>query len=215
MDRLHDLSGGPAAAVDGVPGPAMGAVLGAAVRGARGLLGAVVFGCLLAAVTACASPGPGGDAPAPTGGAGSGGDQVELAAAADRIDATLRRSFPDHYAGVVFDPSGRGLIVYRRPSAALDAALRTAFAAIPVEVRNAPHAARELNALAGHVRGDVDHWRRRGITITSVAVRPDGTRVEVGTTDVAKAASALRGRYGPAPLSVVGEAGPTLIPGDG
>ncbi|WP_182881245.1 hypothetical protein [Microbispora sp. H10949] len=195
-------------------------------RAGAALLGALAAGCLLT-TAACASPASGGGGPAAPGGAGgasdttgravgdtSGGapvDQVKLARTADRIDAILRRDFPRHYAGVVLAPSGRRLIVYRRPSATLDAALRRRFPGAPVQIRDAPHAARELDALAARVRGDIGYWRRRGVSVTSVAVRPDGTAVEVGVTGVARASAALRRRYGSAPLKVV-EAGPTLIP---
>lgn len=130
---------------------------------------------------------------------------------ADRIDSALRRDFPLQYAGVALAPSRRGLIVYRRPSPALDAALRDKFPGVPLQTRDAPHAARELEALAARVRRDIDYWGRRDVPITSVSVRYDGTAVEVGTTEVARASVRLRQRYGSAPLRVV-EAGPSLIP---
>ncbi|WP_327045518.1 hypothetical protein OG320_28105 [Microbispora sp. NBC_01189] len=155
-----------------------------------------------------------GDTPANTLGGAPGnipGDQVKLARTADRIDAVLRRDFPRHYAGVALAPSGHRLIVYRRPSAGLDAALRGRFPGAPVQLRDAPHAARELDALAARVRRDIGYWRRRGVSVTSVAARPDGTAVEVGVTGVARASAVLRRRYGSAPLAIV-EAGPTLIP---
>ncbi|MEU8198403.1 hypothetical protein AB0C10_31950 [Microbispora amethystogenes] len=200
------------------------------------LLGALTAGCLLT-TAACASPasgeGDGPTAPSEASGAsdaaprstyanapasapgdtlrGTPGDQVKLARTADRIDAALRRDFPRHYAGIVLAPSGHRLIVYRRPSARLDAALRRRFPGAPVQIRDAPHAARELEALAARVRRDIGYWRRRGVSVTSVAVRPDGTAVEVGVTGAARASAALRRRYGSAPLTVV-EAGPTLIP---
>ncbi|GAA2902510.1 hypothetical protein GCM10010517_68410 [Streptosporangium fragile] len=175
-------------------------------------LAAALLSCLLTATAACAAPGAtGGGSPDPT----PSGDSrryghAELEAAAARISAYLQREHPDHYAGIVLDPAGPAVIVYRRASAELDTALRRRFADVPLKLRDAPHAARELDALAERIRGDAEHWRRRGITITSVAARPDGTAVEVGTREVAKATAELPKRYGEAPLRVIG-ANPTLL----
>ncbi|RGA06970.1 hypothetical protein DI270_000445 [Microbispora triticiradicis] len=180
----------------------------AARRIAVALLGALALGAVTA--VACASTGPAaaGDIPSAFGAPHPG--QVELARLADRIDAALRRDFPRQYAGVALAPTGGGLIVYRRPSPALDAALRARFPKAPIKTRYAPHAARELDALAARVRRDIAYWGRRGVPITSVTARHDGTAVEVGTTSVARASAQLRRRYGSAPLRFV-EARPSLI----
>ncbi|MBB2910335.1 hypothetical protein FHS43_001598 [Streptosporangium becharense] len=176
------------------------------------VLTAALLYCLLTAVAACAAPGrAGADGPDPSPGGGSPRyGHAELDAAATRIDDYLRRDYPGHYAGVVLDTAAPAVVVYRRASAELDAALRGRFTGVPLRLRDAPHSARELNALAERVRGDADHWRRQGITITSVAARPDGTAVEVGTREVAKATVELPERYGRAPLRVFGE-NPTLL----
>ncbi|MDH2429895.1 hypothetical protein [Sphaerisporangium sp. TRM90804] len=176
-----------------------------------------VVALLVTAVAACGAPGTaGGPAPAPPGGGSSLPEkprtpgQPELALMASQIDAYLRESRPGEYAGIALDPAGGSLIVYRRESAGLDAALRQRFPGAPVEPRDAPHSLRELDALAETVRDDIPYWQERGVPITSVAARVDGTAVEVGTRDVARASAELPRRYGSsAPIDVV-DADPAL-----
>ncbi|GGK68100.1 hypothetical protein Sme01_13300 [Sphaerisporangium melleum] len=163
------------------------------------------------------APGPGDPAiagppsvgPSPSRPSGTSGQQ-DLAALAGRVEGYLRQRFPGQYAGVVLDVRGRQVIVYRRPSAALDAALRREFPGAPLRPRDAAHSARELDKIARRVTADVPYWAARGITITSIAVLPDGAAVEVGTSDVAKATRELPKRYGRAPLKIIG-ATPTLL----
>ncbi|MFF5210421.1 hypothetical protein [Streptosporangium sp. NPDC000396] len=178
---------------------------------AAAIFATAFLGCLLTAMAACATSGTAGDdVPDPTGSGDSRQyGQAELDAAATKIDAYLRQGFPGHYAGIVLDPARPALIIYRRTSTALDAALRKWFGDVPVELRDAPYAARELEVLAKRIRGDAEDWRRQGLSITSVAVRPDGTAVEVGTHEVARATAELPKKYGQAPLVII-EAGPAL-----
>ncbi|MFC4532514.1 hypothetical protein [Sphaerisporangium dianthi] len=158
------------------------------------------------------APAPGTEGPGPsTGGPVPGTDgQERLAALAGQVEDYLRRRFPGHFASVVLDVPHHTVIVYRRPSARLDAALGHRFPKQPIRPRDAAHSARELDAIARRVTGDVRYWQARGVTITTIAVRPDGSAVEVGTTDVAKAARELPKRYGRAPLKFV-KSTPTLV----
>ncbi|MET8157416.1 hypothetical protein ABZT47_13645 [Sphaerisporangium sp. NPDC005289] len=146
---------------------------------------------------------PGGPAPGP-------GGQERLAALAAQVEDFLRRRFPGEFAGVVLDVPGHAVIVYRRPSAKLDAALRDRFPGQPIRPRDAAHSAHELGAVARRVTQDVHYWKARGVTITTIAVTPDGSAVEIGTSDVARAARELPKRYGDAPLRFITST-PTLI----
>ncbi|RCG31412.1 hypothetical protein DQ384_11950 [Sphaerisporangium album] len=194
------------------------------------LLGAALLGFVVIGVMACAAPVPsGGDAPRPagtpdapqppggettdpsTGAATAPTGPQELGSLASAIETLLSHRFPDLYAGVALDQAGNQVIVYRRPSAELDAALRERFGTAAIKLRDAPHSARELQAIARRVTDDVAYWARHGIPITTVAARFDGTAVEVGTTEVAKAARDLPKRYGKAPLRIVKEEPPTLL----
>ncbi|MFC6081357.1 hypothetical protein [Sphaerisporangium aureirubrum] len=187
------------------------------IRTTATVLGAAF--CLAVTMAACAAPGgdtaasPEGPTPpapqptaassAPTGRPG----QVEAAVLADRVGEYLRQTYPDQYAGISID--GAKLIVYRVPSTTLDGALRTKFPTAPVELRDAAHSARRLEALAQRITDDIDYWTRKGVPITTVAARFDGSAVEIGTTDLQKATAELPERYGPAPLEFT-EASPAL-----
>lgn len=168
-------------------------------RRAAAALALTVFGALAAA---CAASDPDDSGRGRDGRSAKPG-QPALAAAATRIDTELRRDFPEHYAGVEIDPVRAVVIVYRRPSEALDSALRSRFGDLPARPHDAPHSARELRRLAERLRGDTGYWRKRGISITSLAVRPNGTAVVVGTREVAEATAELPRRYGGAPLDIV------------
>jgi hypothetical protein len=186
------------------------------IRTTATVLGAALC---LATMAACATPGgdtaasPEGPTPpapqptaassAPTGRPG----QVEAAVLVDRVSEYLRQTYPGQYAGVTLD--GSKLVVYRVPSPTLDQALRAEFPTAPLELRDAAHSARRLEALAQRVTDDIDYWTRRGVPITTVTARSDGSAVEVGTTDLQKATAELPERYGPAPLEFT-EASPTL-----
>ncbi len=129
-----------------------------------------------------------------------------------RVDELGRSRFPDRYAGL--ERAGDTLVVHRKPSAALDEAVRVLAAGNPVEFRDAPHSRRELEALRKRVERDLDGWRRRGVAVSSVGTAPDGTAVEVGAPDVARVRQEFTERYGAdAPLRVE-QIGPiSVLPG--
>ncbi|MER6945935.1 hypothetical protein ABT294_18070 [Nonomuraea sp. NPDC000554] len=188
-------------------------------RPAPAVLTAGVVCCLVVAVLAgCGTVGgAGGTEPTPATGppaspnSGKSPGQAELDRSATRIDEYLRTNFPDHYAGIVVDQPRSTIIVYRRRSAELDAALPAlAGGHVRVEPRDAPHSAMDLRKLADRVQADIEYWSTQGVTITSVAVRPDGTAVEVGTRELARARTNLPQRYGAAPLDII-ESNPTLL----
>ncbi|MFF5109633.1 hypothetical protein [Streptosporangium sp. NPDC000509] len=185
------------------------------IRTTATVLGATL--CLATTTAACATPG--GDTAAPpegptpsvphlTAASSTPTGQAEAPFLADRVSEYLRRTYPDQYAGITVD--GSKLIVYRVPSSTLDSALRSRFPAAPVELRDAAHSARRLEALAQRITDDIDYWTRKGVPITTVAARFDGAAVEIGTTDLRKATAELPERYGPVPLRFT-EASPTLL----
>ncbi|WP_371786577.1 hypothetical protein [Streptosporangium subroseum] len=181
-------------------------------RSAAVALGAVLLGCLIAALAACGAAA--GDTPTPTGSPNPRPPgQVELGATAGTVGDYLRQDFPDHYAGMTLDSEKPTVIVYRRPSSELDAALREKFRDVPIELRDAPHSARELDAIARRVTGDIGYWEGQGISITSIVALTDGSAVEVGTREVAKATVELPKRYGRAPIEIT-EINPMLLTPD-
>ncbi|GAA1277980.1 hypothetical protein GCM10009677_35210 [Sphaerisporangium rubeum] len=187
------------------------------IRSATTVLGATFIGCLITALTACAAPGtPSGDTgaspeppTAPTSHpATTNPAQSQLLTLAGRVTEYLRQTHPAQYAGVALD--GAKLVVYRIPSTSLDASLAAKFPDAPLTLHDADHSARQLEALAGRITADIDHWNRQGVPITTVAPLVDGSAVEIGTTDVERATAELPERYGPAPLKFT-EANPTLL----
>jgi hypothetical protein len=110
------------------------------------------------------------------------------------------------YAGLELTPDQVRVVVYRKPSAELDAYLRTVAGGECVIVRDAPHSQAELAALADRITKDMPYWRGRGIAINTVGRPEDGSGVKVGTENVAAARAELPRRYGAAiPIEVVQE----------
>jgi hypothetical protein len=73
-----------------------------------------------------------------------------------------------------------------------------------VEAVGARHSEKELSALGNRVSADMTYWRAHGVQVSFVSVKSDGTFVEVGTTDLARARRELPSRYGTAaPLHIV------------
>lgn len=126
--------------------------------------------------------------------------------AAAKVDQLGRERFAAQYAGL--EIGADQLIVFRKPSAAFDDAVRAQKLDVPVDLRDAPYSAAELQALADRVAADVDYWQGRGIEISSIGARQDGTAVEVGTPQPDKLAPLLPGRYGATPPAVAVQIGP-------
>ncbi|MGE3285751.1 MAG: hypothetical protein AB7J32_06555 [Pseudonocardia sp.] len=160
---------------------------------------AAVAACLvLAAVPSCASAaGP----PAPAAPAAPAASD-----AASEVDRWAHERFPQVYAGVQTEDTR--VLVYRKPSAEFDAALRELQLAVPAAALDAPYSAPELAALASRVVADIPYWRTQGIDVVSVGARHDGTAVDVGTPQPGQLAPLLPGRYGTAPPARAEPLGP-------
>ena len=66
----------------------------------------------------------------------------------------------------------------------------------------------------GRIVGDREYWAGQGLAISSVNARQDGTTVEVGSADSARAGQLLADRYGPVPPVTVIQMGPIApVPG--
>jgi hypothetical protein len=168
----------------------------------------------------------------------SAGGLPELWAVIARIQEAGRARFGATFAGVELDEPGVRAIVYRVPAEApsagagpagagsagagsgpaaagggpadVDEMVREAAAGVCVVVRDAPHGADELAALHRRIDADLPFWQEHGLRITTVGARHDGTGVEVGTQDPARARTELPARYGAdAPIIVV-ESGPVF-----
>jgi hypothetical protein len=126
-----------------------------------------------------------------------------LTAAADAVEPFLRTSFGNSFAGLVVDPAGHTLIVYRRPDPDLDGAVRQRVPATRVVFRDAKHSLREMQELAARVMDDADHWKDRGVGVNGAGPASDGSGVEVMTTDGSPADQrAMDERYGAGAVKV-------------
>ncbi|GIM96012.1 hypothetical protein [Paractinoplanes toevensis] len=163
------------------------------------------------------------DAPGLTGGWATGGCGVErtpehvtvsgvtvpttpagLEAVMNRIEQAGRVQFTDSYAGLEVDQELVQATVYRVPSATFDDFIRKTAEDTCILVRDAAHSAVSLAVWHDRVVADLPFWSHEGVPIVSIGARHDGTGVEIGTRDVAKARTALLARYGSrAPLVFV------------
>lgn len=163
-----------------------------------GRLGVAAGTCVLAmAVPACGAAAAG---PPPAREPISTVQEGDVSDAATTVDQWARERFPGNYAGIEIEDSR--VEVYRTPSAAFDDGLRRLDLRAEAVPRDAPYSARELQALADRVTSDIGYWQGRGIEISSVGARQDGTAVEVGTPEPEKLGPLLAGRYGSAPPAV-------------
>lgn len=133
-----------------------------------------------------------------------------LDAAMAAIDRAGREEHRDSYAGLEVDQVRVRAIVYRVPSAEFDDAIRYAAGEACILVRDAPHALTELTAWHDRVVADLPYWAGRGVRVATVGARHDGTGVEVGTQDMARARVEFPFRYGRSAPLVLVESGPMV-----
>jgi hypothetical protein len=137
---------------------------------------------------------------------------TEFFAATGRIDSAGRADHADSYAGVQVGETGE-IVVHRVPSPAFDELVRQVAGDTPVRIRDAEHTLAELTALQERITADLPFWQARGIAISTVGARHDGSGVEVGTPDLDAARAALPEHYGDAPVLLV-RRGPVYPLGD-
>jgi hypothetical protein len=189
--------------------------------------GPLVIGVLLIALAGCARPdvagGPAG--PVVTAGCATAtsppamtidgtpqpANQEALDDLAGRVQSVAQTRFAEVYTGLELRSEQNRLRVYRVPSTDFDSWLVKAFKTDCIEVVDAAHSARELNALVDRISGDQAYWQAQHITISTISPRVDGSGVDVTTTEVARASEALEQRYGTAvPIAVVYGEPPTV-----
>ncbi|HEX2356785.1 MAG TPA: hypothetical protein VHI50_10040 [Micromonosporaceae bacterium] len=133
----------------------------------------------------------------------------ELDAALGRIQEAAPREHADTYAGLEVVPERGHAIVYRVPPADdFDAFVEDVSGGQCIYIRDAEHTNAELTALQERITNDATYWGGLGVRINAVGARHDGSAVEVGTEDVARAEAELPRRYGADAPIVVVEQGP-------
>jgi hypothetical protein len=125
-------------------------------------------------------------------------NQTELNLIAERIQPHAQEQFEDVFAGVEVTPDNNRVLVYRKPSASFDDWIRKSFAPSCIEVHDARHSAKELNALIDRINQDMEYWADQGIDINELGAKHDGSGIIVGVNgdDVDKAKQAMPARYG-------------------
>jgi hypothetical protein len=116
--------------------------------------------------------------------------------AAPAVERFCRSEFPDHYAALASGPDQERLIVYRRPHATLDDAVRGQFPSLAVDFENARYSERELTAVVRRILADLEYWRERGVDIQGVGPAGDGNSVLVTSQDPGPAQNLLTPHYG-------------------
>jgi hypothetical protein len=176
------------------------------VRASSRLLSAALIPLLLAA--ACAQSPDAGEAtavtpppppkepknveePAPQ----SRSQQDDPADPAPAVERFCRTRFPDHYATLAVGEDQRSLIVYRRPLAEFDDAVRQRFPQVAISFQDARYSERELTATVQRILADIGYWRDHGIEITSVGPAGDGNSVLVRAQDPGPARRLLSRHY--------------------
>ncbi len=137
--------------------------------------------------------------------AGCGSDQpsARVGEAANRLEPMLRDSWSGSFAGLEVD--GNRLIIYRKPDAGLDAAVREHASNVEIEFRDAQHSTDDLRPLVDRVNADRPYWRQRGFEVRAVSPRTDGSGVEVllSANDLDQGRDTFRQRYPGVPLILV------------
>jgi hypothetical protein len=186
------------------------------MRTSSRLLGAALIPLLLAA--ACAQPPDAGEAttvtPPPPPGEPKKVEETAPSPRADAVDQAptverfCRSTFPDHYAALAVEEDQQSLIVYRRPLARFDAAVRQQFPRLAIRFEDARYSERELTATVQRILADTGYWRERGIEIQGVGPAGDGNSVLVTTPDPGPARRLLSRHYG---VAVTPEPGGQVI----
>lgn len=141
-------------------------------------------------------------------------NQNYLDGIAGRLEPYAQAHFADVYSGLELRSAQDRIRVYRKPSASFDAWVLGQFTTDCVELADARFAKAELSALVDRVAADFGYWRAKQVAVNTVSAKVDGSGVEVGTTDVARATRELPRRYGTSiPITVVYAAPANFQPG--
>lgn len=110
--------------------------------------------------------------------------------------------YGETFAGVALDEYRDRVFVYRTvPSIAIDQDVRRLRDA-RVVTKPAKNTARRLQQLSDAVAADRDYWKSKGITISTLSIRVDGSAVEVGA-DPAREVPTVASHYAGRPIEVV------------
>ncbi|MFY1622868.1 hypothetical protein ACN261_25835 [Micromonospora sp. WMMD723] len=150
-------------------------------------------------VTAQAAPQPIPSSPAPEQSYWPG--QEALMDASNRVDEVAPDRWPAAYAGVALDLPGGRMLVYRVPTAGMDAAVRALVPAVLVDFVDATYSAAKLEEWAAKVRDDQAFWQHRGVTVHGVGT-DFGRCVTVGLADPQRDGGKVVARYPKAALCV-------------
>ncbi|MEV4415045.1 hypothetical protein [Catellatospora sp. NPDC049609] len=170
------------------------------------LLGVVLAGCGGSAGAGAptldgpGTSGCGADRPTPspieTAGATMYGESAVLGEALTALAQSGEGRFRDVYAGVEVVPEHGYAVLYRRPSAELDAYAEQVAKGECIYLRDAAFSHAELLELTQRIVADMGYWKERGIAVHLVGPKHDGSGITVGVEEVEKAQAALPERYG-------------------
>jgi hypothetical protein len=104
---------------------------------------------------------------------------------------------PESYAGIT--ANGSALLIHRVPVERVrefDETLRRQHSELQLSFVDALHARAALNEVAASVKNDLAYWRSRGVIVTAVSARADGSGVMIMVDSItANLTSAMHERY--------------------
>lgn len=110
-----------------------------------------------------------------------GYNNEELQAATNVLKPLLEGEFATTYSLLSVRNNVPMLVIYRKPSARFEAAVRKAVPNVRIDFRDARYSHAELNDHQSRLMNDREYWKTRGITVNSVGHGQDGSALSVGT----------------------------------
>jgi hypothetical protein len=119
-----------------------------------------------------------------------------LDATADSVTEFCSVNFSDSYAGLELRHDTGQVIIYGKPSPALDRSVQQRYPSLHLIFRDARFSNVETRRLAAQVAADIPYWRSQGIDVQVVKPLNDGRGVEIDVRQGAAASRPLQARYG-------------------
>ena len=119
----------------------------------------------------------------------------ELNATADVIGELGRTQFRSVFAGLAINTDEDRVDVWAKKSPEFTAEINALPGAAKVRMHEAPYSYSELEPTLYRIAEDYEYWVTRGLDVVTAGARIEGTYIEVGTPDPARARQEFPQRY--------------------